>query len=274
MFSNLSLISFLTIIFSSLTCAILGNFVLWKKISYFGDTISHSSLFAIAIAYFFNINDIFAIIIFNFTFSFFVIFSNNNFNKNHSYRMPKFFSIDAITIIMAYFFISCAFLFNEKFNNNYEFEEFIFGNIDKLNFYHLFIIISLLISAILFTIFFLNNFLLFLFSPEISRLNKINNNLTEFIFITLLSILIAFAIKITGIFLVTALMIIPPASARILAKNPRNMILFSGAFSILISILAIYLSYFLNLSPAPTIIFLNITMLAILLLYHRFYAKT
>ena len=131
--------------------------------------------------------------------------------------MPKFFSIDAITIIMAYFFISCAFLFNEKFNNNYEFEEFIFGNIDKLNFYHLFIIISLLISAILFTIFFLNNFLLFLFSPEISRLNKINNNLTEFIFITLLSILIAFAIKITGIFLVTALMIIPPESARILA---------------------------------------------------------
>lgn len=274
MFSNLSLISFLTIIFSALSCAILGNFVLWKKISYFGDTLSHSTLFAVAIAYFFSINDIFAIIFFNFIFCFFVIFGNNNLNKNHNYQTPKLFSIDAITMIMAYFFISCAFLFNEKFNNNYEFEEFIFGNIDKLNYHHFFIILLLSISIILFTIFFLNNFLLFLFSPEISKLNKINVNLTEFIFIALLSILIAFAIKITGIFLVTALMILPPACARILAKNPKNMIFLSGFFSIFISILAIYISYFLNLSPAPTIISLNTIMLAILLLYQRFYAKT
>ncbi len=274
MFSNLSLISFLTIVFCALSCAILGNFVLWKKISYFGDTLSHSTLFAVAIAYFFSIDDVFVIVVFNFIFSFLVIYSNHQFGKNSNYKTPRLFSIDAITMIMAYFFISCAILFNEKFNNNYQFEEFIFGNIDKLDYHHLFLIMSLFISIILFTIFFLNGFLLFLFSPEISRLNKIKNNIIEFIFISLLSILIAFAIKITGIFLVTALMILPPACARILAKNPKNMIIFSGFISIIISILAIYVSYFLNLSQAPTIIFLNAIMLAILLLYQKFYAKT
>jgi len=274
MIANLTLITFLTITFCALSCAILGNFVLWKKISYFGDNLSHSTLFAFVIAYYFNFNQILFLILFNFLFGFLVFFSNHKILDGIYCNRQKFFSIDTITMIFTYFFLSSAILFNENFNNNFEFEEFILGDISRITIHQLSLIIILNFLIILFVYFYSRKFLLIIFNRELAKINNINVKLVEFIFVSLIAFLIAFAIKITGIFLITALMILPPACARILAKNPHNMIFISATIAIFISILAIFLSYFLNLSQAPTIIFLNVILLIILLLFQKFYAKT
>lgn len=274
MIANLSLTTFLTIIFCALSSAILGNFILWKKISYFGDNLSHSTLFAFVIAYYFNFNNILFLIFFNFLFGFLVFFSNHKILVGIFGNRQKFFSIDTITMILTYFFLSSAILFNDNFNNNFEFEEFIFGDISQINLQHLSLILILNLLIILFAYFNTRKFLLIIFNRELAKINEINIRFVEFIFVSLIALLIAFAIKITGIFLITALMILPPACARILAKNPHKMIFNSAIISIFISILAIYLSYFLNLSPAPSIIFLNVILLIILLLFQKFYAKT
>ena len=40
----------------------LGTFVVWRKMSYFGDTLSHSALLGIALGFLLNINPFFAVI--------------------------------------------------------------------------------------------------------------------------------------------------------------------------------------------------------------------
>ncbi|MFM7558079.1 MAG: metal ABC transporter permease [Alphaproteobacteria bacterium] len=274
MLADLSLTTFLTIILCALSSAILGNFILWKKISYFGDNLSHSTLFAFVIAYYFNFNNFWFLILFNFLFGFLVFFSNHKILSGIFVNRQKLFSIDTITMIFTYFFLSLAILLNENFNNNFEFEEFIFGDISTINSQQLYLILTLNLLIILFAYFNTRKFLLIIFNRELAKINNINIKLVEFIFASLIALLIAFAIKITGIFLITALLILPPACARIFSQNPHKMIFNSALISIFISIFAIYSSYFLSLSPAPTIIFLNVILLIILLLFQKFYAKT
>ncbi|MFM6972466.1 MAG: metal ABC transporter permease, partial [Alphaproteobacteria bacterium] len=94
MLADLSLTTFLTIILCALSSAILGNFILWKKISYFGDNLSHSTLFAFVIAYYFNFNNFWFLILFNFLFGFLVFFSNHKILSGIFVNRQKLFSID------------------------------------------------------------------------------------------------------------------------------------------------------------------------------------
>jgi hypothetical protein len=69
MIENFLTISFLTIIFCTLACSMMGNLVLWKRISFYGDAVSHSALLGFTLGAFLEINQIIILIIFNLFFA-------------------------------------------------------------------------------------------------------------------------------------------------------------------------------------------------------------
>jgi zinc transport system permease protein len=261
---NLTLISSLTLLICSINCSLIGNFVLWKKLSFYGDTLSHSAIFGLALGYFFNINQILILIIFNLIFSILINFLSRQ----------KIFAIDSIVMILSYLFISFGILFNNKFNPNIEFEEFILGNISSITIYHLLICVSLFLLIILFILFFTKDFLLTIINQDIAITKKIKENKINLFLMIIISLLIAFAVKITGILMVTALMIIPCATSRMVTKNPFQMIKFSAIISALIALFGIYFSHNFNIDTIPTIIFINtILFFTILILKRIFYEE-
>jgi zinc transport system permease protein len=258
-FSNVNLISFSTILLTSLCCSLIGSFVLWKKLSFYGDAMSHSTLFGVAIGVFLQTNQIIMLILFNLIFTILI----NLFSRQKS------FAIDSIVMIFSYFFIACAVLFNENFNENFEFEEFLFGDISKINFYDLILISCLTTIVIKFIKSYRDKFLISIINPDIAQVKKIKTQLIDFYFMIILSLIIAFAIQVTGIFLITALMIIPCAIARIFAKTPSQMIKLSTIFSIIISFFAILLANSLNISIAPAIILTNCLIFFLILFFNK-----
>jgi zinc transport system permease protein len=264
MIENFLTISFLTIIFCTFACSMMGNLVLWKRISFYGDAVSHSALLGFTIGAFLEINQIIILIIFNLFFATLV----NIFSKQKS------FAIDSVVMILSYFFISCAVLFNENFNKNFVFEEFLFGDISAISNVH-FSIIAIL--AILITIFIrlnLKKFLISLLNQDIAIVKNIKTNLLNNLFMILLSFLIAFAVKVTGVFLITALMIIPCATARIFSKNPQEMIIKSVVLGVTISSFGFAFASSFGLSITPSIIFFHCFLFFIsLLIKNIFYDK-
>lgn len=261
---NLSIIAILTIVICSLCCALIGNFVLWKKMSFFGDAISHSAIFGVAVGLFLEIDQIIALTIFNFIFSYLVT----------KISKQKIFSIDSIVMIFSYFFIALGIVFNQSFNNGIEIEEFMFGDISVINLKNLIVIILILLSVIIFIIFYTKKFLLLIINNDIAISRKIDENHLNFLFMVLLSILIAFAVKVTGILLVTALMVIPCAIARIIAKNPQHMIFISAGFGIIIPIIGAIISSLLNINIVPSLIIIYcLIFFALLSLNNLFYEK-
>ena len=184
----------MTIIFCSLACSMMGNLVLWKKISFYGDAVSHSALLGFTIGAFLEINQIIILVVFNLFFAVLV----NIFSKQ------KAFALDSIIMILSYFFISCAVLFNENFNKNFVFEEFLFGDISNIKMFNFLIILALTLLILIFIILYLKRFLIALLNQDIAIVKNIKTNNINYLFMILLSLLIAFAVKVTGVFLFMA----------------------------------------------------------------------
>jgi len=264
MIENFLTISFLTIIFCTLACSMMGNLVLWKRISFYGDAVSHSALLGFTLGAFLEINQIIILIIFNLFFATLV----NILSKQKS------FAIDSIVMILSYFFVSCAVLFNENFNKNFVFEEFLFGDNSSITTLHFSIIAILTIMIIIFIKINLKKFLISLLNQDIAIVKNIKINLINNLFMILLSLLIAFAVKVTGVFLITALMIIPCATARIFSKNPQETILKSAILGVTISSLSFAFATSFGLSITPSIIFFHCLLFFIsLLIKNIFYDK-
>jgi zinc transport system permease protein len=261
---NFLIIPFLTIIFCALACAMMGNLVLWKRISFYGDAVSHSALLGFTLGAFLEINQIIILIVFNLFFALLV----NILSKQ------KAFAIDSIVMILSYFFVSCAVLFNENFNKNFAFEEFLFGDISSITTFNFVIIFILTLLILAFIILYLKKFLIMLLNYDIAIVKNIKINYLNYLFMILLSLLIAFAVKVTGVFLIMALMIIPCATARIFSKNPREMIIKSAFLGIAISSLGFFFANSLAFSIAPSIIIMHCLLFFIsLLIKNIFYDK-
>ena len=74
------------------------------------------------------------------------------------------------------------------------------------------------------------------------------------IFTILLAALIAIAIKMVGLLLITGMLIIPTAMARNLSNNPKQMVILSIVGGLLSVLIGLYTSFEINTSSGPTIV--------------------
>ena len=75
-------------------------------------------------------------------------------------------------------------------------------------------------------------------------------------FLSLLSLTIVGALTATGIILTIALLITPGAVAFLLTKRFGTMLIVSVLVAVLASFTGVYLSFFIDSAPAPTIVLL------------------
>ncbi len=89
-------------------------------------------------------------------------------------------------------------------------------------------------------------------NEDLARIDGIAVARYQYLFMLLLAVVIAFAIKIVGVLLITALLIIPAASARLFSHSPLQMIMLAKGFAVLsvISGFAVSLQWDLPAGPA------------------------
>jgi ABC-type Mn2+/Zn2+ transport system permease subunit len=76
----------------------------------------------------------------------------------------------------------------------------------------------------------------------------------NYLFVLVLTLAVALTIRLLGIILVTALIVIPPAAARSISRNLRRQILLSLLFGLVGSVGGTLLSYELDVPCGPTIV--------------------
>jgi ABC-type Mn2+/Zn2+ transport system permease subunit len=78
--------------------------------------------------------------------------------------------------------------------------------------------------------------------------------LMNYVFIIALTVTVALSIRLLGIILVTALIVVPPASARNLSRNLRQQIILSIVLGLFGGVLGIIFSYQFNAPCGPSIV--------------------
>ena len=234
----------LAVILIAISCSTLGVFVLWKKLSYFGDALSHAVLLGLAFSVLFEMNQIFALIIFAIIFAALVSALSQN----------RFFSKDIIIMISSYFCVAIAIILNDVWIKDFNFASYIFGDVLAVSNQEVQALAVISVATIFYVIFAFKKILLININQDLARIENIKTEIWNFSFLLLLALVIALSVKIVGVFLMTALLILPAAIARIFSTSAKQMMLLSLAFGIVVSSASFKLATSYDLTVSPVII--------------------
>ncbi|HMM20250.1 MAG TPA: metal ABC transporter permease [Selenomonadales bacterium] len=92
------------------------------------------------------------------------------------------------------------------------------------------------------------------FDEEIARVSGVNANFVNLLFSLLTALVVVVGMQVVGILLVSALMVIPVASAHLLRQGFRATLAWAVAFSALAVICGLVLAFFLDIAPGGTIV--------------------
>jgi zinc transport system permease protein len=241
-------------------CALFSFFVVLKRLSFIGVGISHSAFGGVALGFLLGIHPTITAIIFSAAVALLIGFINRRGRLYEDTAIGIFF---ALTMALGILFIGLSGRYNVDLFG------YLFGNILAVTRGDL---ILVLIAVPLIFVLVLSSFkeLLFLcFDEEVAQVSGVAVSTVYYLFLLAMAITIVIAIKLIGIVLVSALLVLPAAAARHLTDGYRRMILCSVAVGVSSTVAGLLLSYHLNLASGATIVLLAGILFVLSLLYSR-----
>jgi zinc transport system permease protein len=202
----------------------LGCFVVWRRMAYFGDTMAHSALLGVALSFLFQLNVMIGV------FAVAALVSLSLLALQSRRTLPT----DALLGILSHSALAVG-LVVVSFMTWVRFDlmGLLFGDILSVSKADLSIIYGggMLILVALFRLW--GPLLAETVNPEIAEAEGLNPQRSRIAFMFLVACVIAIAMKIVGIMLITALLIIPAAAARRFARSPEMMALLASGIGCL-----------------------------------------
>lgn len=229
----------------ALVLASLGIFVTLRKMAFFGDGIAHASLAGIAIALLAGIAPLPIALLWSLTVAMLI------------YALERSTRLPSDTLIGIFFTASMALgVVLMSFSGGFQPEliSFLFGSILSIRTLDLTIIalISLVIMAWLMVSF--RQLMFMSLTEESAKVAGIHVELQKALLYAALALATVLGVKVLGIILVSALLVIPPATARLLTYDFRGYIIISLLLSEIFVGLGLILSFYYDLPSGATII--------------------
>ena len=223
----------------------LGCFVIWRRLSYFGDTLSHSALLGVTLAYSFSLNISLSVFIISAVVALLLI----NLQKRTKLAGDSLLGLLAHSTL-AIGLVLIGFLSYIRF----DLMGLLFGDILAVTIEDI-ALVWVGGSVILGILYFIWKSL---FSAtvnyDLSAAEGMKPEVSNFIFTLLLAGVIALSIKMIGALLITGLLLIPAATARNISNSPNQMVFLATLVGIISVIAGLFTSLELNTSSGPTII--------------------
>ena len=225
--------------------AALGIFVTLRKMTFFGDGVAHSSLAGIAIAILLGIPPLPAAIAWG------VLIALLIYGLEHKTNLPT------DTLIGIFFTSSMALgVILMSFTSGYQPEliSFLFGSILSITTFDLTLIITTAAIIMLWYILSFRQLTFMSLSEEIAIIAGVPVALQNAFFYVALAVATVLGVKILGIILVSALLVLPSATSRLVTSSFKQHIFASLVLSEIIVFSGLSLSYFYDLPSGATII--------------------
>lgn len=223
----------------------LGCFIVWRRLAYFGDTLSHSALLGVALAFLFEINIMLAV----FVVSVCVALALFMLQKRAT------LSSDALLGLLAHSALALG-LVVLAFTPwvRMDMMSFLFGDILATSKTDILIIYlsGLTVLVILATIW--QSLFAATVNHELAEAEGMAPNRANIIFILLMAMVITVSMKIVGILLITAMLIIPATAARRFVSNPEQMAVLAALIGVACVVAGLYGSLQWDVPSGPSIV--------------------
>ncbi|HUV33063.1 MAG TPA: metal ABC transporter permease [Devosiaceae bacterium] len=223
----------------------LGSFVVWRRLSYFGDTMAHSALLGVTISLGFSI-DLFAGI--------FVVAAGVALLLNAAHDRVSLPS-DALLGILSQAALATGLVVISLVGDfRIDLMAFLFGDILALTADDLGVmavgvaVVWIAVGAIW------RPLLADTVSGELAAAEGLPTRAARLAFVLLLAGTIALSIKIVGVLLITAMLIMPAASARMVSRSPEAMAAGAAGFGVAAVAGGLAVSYYADTPAGPSIV--------------------
>jgi zinc transport system permease protein len=260
--------AFIAAALASVTCGIIGTYIVSKRIVFITGGITHSSFGGIGIAYFLGLNPILGAAVFAILTALGIEILTKKEQIRNDSVIAILWSVGMATGVI-FVYLTPGYAPNLM--------TYLFGSILTVNQSDLMYLAFLSAIILIIFILFYHMILFIAFDEQFALTRRAPVNLINYTIISLISLTIVLNIKIAGIILILSLVTIPQNIANLFTKNFRNLILLSVIFGFTGSVLGLLTSYLMDIPSGATIIFSLAAMYLIFRLIFLFssrYKKT
>jgi len=202
----------------------LGCFVIWQRMAYLGDTMAHSALLGVALSYFFEVNLMIGVFVVSIAVSLFLL----------ALERGGALASDTILGLLSHSTLAVGLVMVAAMTwLDIDLETLLFGDILSVTGLDIAVIYSGGAVILGLVVWLWRPLLATTANAELAGAEGLHPALARFVFTLLMAGIIAMAMKVVGILLITALLIIPPATARRFAATPERMAAIASGLGVL-----------------------------------------
>ena len=241
----------------ALTTGPLGCFIIWRRMAYFGDTISHSALLGVALSLLFQINLTLSVFAVAALVSILLLFLQRR----------QALSADALLGILSHATLAIGLVIVAFMSwVRIDLIAFLFGDILAVSQSDILVIWGGGIFVLAAIVWLWRPLLASTVNPELAEAEGLQPERARLFFMLLMAVVIAIAMKIVGILLITALLIIPAATARRFASTPEMMAVFASLLGAVAVVGGLFGSLRYDTPSGPSIVVAALVLFIISLL--------
>lgn len=238
----------------AITAALLGVFVVVRRMAFFTDAVSHASLTGVAIALLIGINPFIGALLMSVFIGFMVA------------RLIRQGRQEMDTVIGVLFSAALALgvlLIGRLQGMRTDLMQYLFGDVLAVRSTDVWAAIVLLVATLFVGYFIFKQLTRMVVNEEMARIDGVRVNLVELLFLLLLAAVVAVGLKVVGVILMGALMILPAATAQYLTHSFRTMLGASVLLALFSMVVGLFLSAIFSTSSGPTVVLVASALFAL-----------
>lgn len=231
----------------------LGCFVVWRRMAYFGDALAHASLLGLALGFILNIDFTLGVLVGSVLFALLLYWLESG----------KRLSSDTLLGILAHGSLAlglCALALAPAMN--VDLQGLLFGDVLSATLADVLWVWCGGLAVLLGLAAIWRPLLSMTAHEELAKADGVPVMRVRLAFLLLMAITVAIAMKVVGVLLITALLVIPPAAARNFARSPEQMALVASAIGAVAVLTGLYASLMIDLPAGPAIVTAAILLFA------------
>lgn len=229
--------------------AVLGGlisaFIVLRKMSFIGAGISHAAFGGVAIGFITGTNPLISAVLYTIAVAVGIDITVRRGRISEDVSIGIFYSVSMALGVV---------LIGLSKGYNVDLFGYLFGNILAITDEEIALTLAVSAAASAVILAFLKEFFLITYSEELAEISGIRVRALNTLFLVALSVSIVIAIRIVGIILVSALLVIPGATARLFARGLLSMIGLSCLFALISVMAGLLISYHMDVAPGGAIV--------------------
>ncbi len=225
--------------------SLLGTLVVNNRMSFFSDALGHSALTGVAIGVVAGVSD-YRPVMLVFAVAFALLMNR--------IRHSRLASTDTVIGVFSSVGVALGLTLLSRSGNLANYQSLLVGDILSITAGELWLLAAVLVVTVAVWLLCFNGFHAVSVSPSIARSKGIPVGLMDNLFVVLVAVVVMLAIRWVGLLLINAMLILPAAASRNVARSMGSFHLLAGIFGLFSGVLGLLLSYYNGVATGPTVI--------------------